>query len=87
MDIKSLKEYLIKKGYKTRACRFKVISDLVGISEEEAKASEKINRYIRELLPKDEVGAKKEKEWQRGEALHTWEWENKTRQNNLDIRF
>ena len=75
MDIQSLKEYCEKNGYDSRKYRFRIISELLSISEDEAKSVEKITRYLREIFPVDEVGIKKEKEWHKPEYLHRAEWE------------
>ena len=62
MNQKFIQDYCEKKGYTSRACRFQVISELMGISPEEAVQVESITRYIRNIFPKDEVGARKEEE-------------------------
>lgn len=62
MNEEQLREYLALKGFTNRGCRFAVISDLVGISEEEAKAAERINRYLRKIFPPDKVTKRREKE-------------------------
>ena len=68
-NLEFIKEHCEKKGYTSRACRFQVIEDLMGISPEESKRVETITRTIREIFPKDEVGEKLENEWKRTPAL------------------
>lgn len=73
MNYQIIKDYCEKKGYQGRGCRFKVIEDLLGITPKEAKKVETITRTIREIFPKDEVGAKKEAEWKMPDYMRSWE--------------
>ena len=87
MDREKLKEYCDSRHYTSRACRFKVIEALVGITEEEAKAAEKINRYLRDIFPPDEVTIKKEAEWKRSPSLAQSEadWDKTFKNTSHDL--
>ena len=52
-----------KNNYSSRSCRFQVISELLGIMPDEAKAVESITRTIRGIFPIDQVGIEKECAW------------------------
>lgn len=78
MNIETIKAHCEKKGYKSRACRFQVIEDLLNITPEEATKVETITRHIRSIFPKDEVGEAKEKEWHTPDYIH--QWQNQIRQ-------
>jgi hypothetical protein len=58
-SLDELKAYCEYHGYTSRACRFKVIQELVGITEEEAKSAEKICRYLRQIFPPDKISHEK----------------------------
>lgn len=75
MQIEQLKEYCERKGYDSRKYRFAIISEILGISKEEAKEVEQINRYLRELFPIDAVGIEKERAYHKPEWM--WEMENR----------
>jgi hypothetical protein len=76
-----IQEIIEKKGYTSRSCRFLIIEEMLGISPEDAKAVETITRTIRQLIPKDEVGARLEQAWKMPDYMRPLE-ENKE-WNNL----
>jgi broad-specificity NMP kinase len=63
MNIETLRALCERRGWDSRKYRFNAISEILGISPEEAKEVEKITRYFREIFPIDEVGIEKEKEY------------------------
>jgi nitric oxide reductase large subunit len=85
MTQQQLKEYCDRKGYDSRKYRFMAISDILGVTPEEAKAVEQITRYFRELFPIDEVGMQKEQEWRKPEWMWQMENQQKIGQQQLTI--
>jgi hypothetical protein len=74
-----IQEIIEKKGYTSRSCRFLIIEEMLGISSEDAKAVETITRTIRQLIPKDEVGARLEHAWKMPDYMRPLEnkdWNN-----------
>lgn len=47
----------------TRANRFEILANFYGIPEEEARMADRYLRAIRQVFPKDAVGAQLESEW------------------------
>jgi hypothetical protein len=72
MNLETLKAYCEKKGYKSRADRFKVIQEIFNILPEEAKAVEQITRYFRILFPVDSRGEELESQWHTPDYLHSY---------------
>lgn len=64
-DIEKIKDHCQSKNYNSRKYQYQIISDLTGVSPEQARQICSMQRQIRFVLPKDEVGAKKEAEWKR----------------------
>jgi hypothetical protein len=78
-----VKELCEKKGYSSRACRFQVIADLLGIEPDEAKAVESITRTIRQIFPVDKVGIAKEAMWHNTAVTREVEnWDNIFKRTN-----
>ena len=61
--IQALRRYQEEKPHLTRANRYQIIQDMTGIDKETVELITRWDRAIREVFPKDEVGAKLEREW------------------------
>ena len=68
-EIEKLEAFCQLRGWEGRKYRDKIIEELVGITWEQAKTAETINRYLRWIYPSDEIGIKKESEYHMPEYL------------------
>ena len=62
-DIEKIKTLCQSKNYNSRKYQYQIISDLTGVSPQQARRICSMQRQIRFAIPKDSVGAKKELEW------------------------
>lgn len=68
-----IKEVIEKYGYNSRKFQYLITSILTGVDEETCRTICSIQRDIRQILPKDEVGEEKEKEWHKPDYVHQQE--------------
>lgn len=68
-DLEKIKKHCEENGYTSRKFQYQIISDLTGVTPQQAKQICSMQRQIRFALPKDEVGAKKEAEWRKPEWM------------------
>ena len=76
MAVEEIRQIKDKHPQFTRADRFKILENYFGIPEETAREADRYLRAIREVFPKDAVGAELEKEWHNTPAtreVQTWE--------------
>ena len=67
--VKEIQEIKSKYPHFTRAHRFQILEHFYGIPEEEAREVDRRLRAIREVFPKDDVGAELEAEWHRDQEM------------------
>ena len=79
----AIKEFCEKRGFTTRSCRFAVVSEMLGVDTETAKKIETITRTIRQLFPKDKVGAKLEQEWHNTPQIAIFQSEEKQQYDRI----
>lgn len=76
MKFEDCKQFCELKGYTSRASRYTIMEDYFGVSAGTIKEIMSFDRYLRDIFPVDEVGAKKESEYHKSPAL--FELENRT---------
>lgn len=65
-------EYLEKHpDLKARSKKYLAISQMIGITPEQAQMAININRRIQDIIPNDEKGQRLEKEWRVNEGMAT----------------
>jgi len=67
--VREIQEIKEKFPHLTRADRFKILENFYGIPEEESRLVDRYQRAIREVFPKDSVGAKLEQEWHKSQSM------------------
>lgn len=85
MKFLTVKQFCEDKGYKSRADRYRALSDYFGVEGETIKDIISFDRYLRQIYEVDEVGIEKEKEWHTTRPLMEWEWEMKKKMKVLNL--
>ena len=62
-DLEKIKCHCKEYGYDSRKYQYQIISDLTGVTPQQARQICSMQRQIRFAIPKDSVGDKLEKKW------------------------
>jgi hypothetical protein len=77
MKYEDAKSFCEEKGYTSRASRYEIMEEYFGVSAGTIKDIMSFDRYLRDILPVDEVGIEKEKSWHNTPQIAIFRHESK----------